>query len=1017
MGFLLRFNKFSLALFILISLPVYSVGEIDECSEGDINEFVTTLFDSNCLDLGEDKRCNCLENQRPDDAKISRIDSKNKILQYQENLRSKRTKNFWEVYTQMINGAAMQAKILDPKGTYTTQEKVVGCTASEMSKEIKSKILNHLDVKKGQEEAALKAKIAEFKICEKEKRDCQTLKNEINVLEEDFKEKQKDEYEKICESIKLDNNKTSAQIQLETAKIWFQSTPMNDELKNTKIKKIDCYLIMVGTSSTKKEDYLVNGCVDATGVWSALDKTSPSAYNFTINMPAQTQKIMDENSPGSSAIASAVAAGRTVANATAVVQNYVTCSLDSEKIKTFMEEFDNEKIAYLKSNGETPIAVASISDCGTDVICNSFDQVTKAALKAQGQAIEQVPGYCKSYSDFLLNRSVPGDAFMQQLAQTPDDKLGNLLKTPAIINSEADKQRLNFLKTNPLISKIVFTGQNQNELGLELKKVAIASQGKTHAEKLNSFLTFMKGPVKNILSSDDFKNSEKYICEQMINNYSAIQVSNDLPPFKEEPNELPLVSALRSCDLSLNRATSVSAATGLFSLIDQIDQGDSPSAALSDAEQFKAYNLENCKGFDQFAKQECGGEMNKRCVSKFHLSKPKTEEDKVLDSQGTARDIDQEAFNQVAKYSTDKSQDSVHRSVGSRIFGRKTSKTITPFRNSVDPVLRPVDKEKSLPTPAITNQNTSLAPLSNSSAFVPVKTPANLKPNSPFQANPGQVIPPFNKPPVAFNPEKLASNSDITKSIENYDQLTHEDKASGLRQVKNYLNENKDSLASTELEEKIAETNKKLDAELAKQQNLASKYSSFNYSSTSISNNSNKSNFVPDSQSISAPVSPSSSSSADIRPPSSIGQNASRMNDALNSIHKDNSASQGRTPASSTGSKEIIIKSGVVNSDQLNGKLVVSQELIASSESEFKKISTDIVALELYLKANLIEQGSNQGRIISISDPSSKVPAQNLIFRVVLENGKYLVQSIPSNVKVERVSTLQRLKLNLKSIQ
>jgi hypothetical protein len=233
-----KFLKISVLLSLILSFPTYSLVSLEDCSQGEIDEFVTSFYDSNCLGRPEDQQCSCLQKQRPEEAKISSDDSKNKIIQYQAELRTKRTQNFWQDYTQIINGAALQAKILDPKGTYTSQEKVVGCTASEMSEKIKSKILDHLNVKKGQEETALKDKISELKKCIKEKRDCQNLQNETAALEENFKITKKDEYAKICGATLENNAQFSAKTQLEIAKAWFKDADMDAHKKNEKIKKL-----------------------------------------------------------------------------------------------------------------------------------------------------------------------------------------------------------------------------------------------------------------------------------------------------------------------------------------------------------------------------------------------------------------------------------------------------------------------------------------------------------------------------------------------------------------------------------------------------------------------------------------------------------------------------------------------------------------------------------------------------------------------------------------------------------
>jgi hypothetical protein len=1004
-------------IFILLSLCLYSYAtnvsaqaqEACDAYNGEMNSFVNSFFDSKCLDREGESRCECLAEEKSSNQFLESMKSQENIQNYQAQQRTKKTKHFFEVYNEMFLGSAFQREILYGKDVDKNNgqvEKVVGCTASEMAKKIDKKIKHHIDIKKELEEEALENKISELNDCKKTRNDCEWLQEQVKQTELNYKKKKSEEYDQICKQINANNKKTSAQIHLETARNWYLSTSLPDEEIQKKIKKIDCLLIQVDGVGTVPEDYRTKGCREITGEWSSVDRLVPikSAQILVQFQPQIPTSNIDNNSD--------VILPLPQKNIT-VVSTTPVCHRSTMEVQIFMEDFDNEKIAYLKNEGTSTQKNKDpqLSDCGGDEICKSFDEINILALKAKEQSFKYSPKNCISYPEFLMKKGIPGDEFMKELANTPDDRVGELLKIPKIITSESSKQRLHFLKSNPLVAQLVLDDGKRIKLANDLKKMALTNSKKSKAQKLDSYLSFVKGPVKDLINQDNFKSSQKFLCEQMINSYTAIQISAELPPVKEDPAKFPLMAAVQSCELSLDRITSVTESVGDLELNDLFRTVDGDTPEKSDEEKFKQMNQENCQKYPAFSDSKCNGVQDEACREKFLASSDMKDEQDVLNKQGTSRQLNETNFNRAAAYSRDADQDTVYKRAWDKKIGNRLSKNVIPYKGQKEEFIKSQAEDKSkvaaaMPEIKQPDYTKGTLPQNTNTAVTKNNIESNIqKTQTP---NPGQVLPSYSDTPVTFLPEKLATSKDVRSSLPDFEKLPQEDKIAGLNQVKNYLDNSKDNFETADLQRKIEDTNKLLDAELKEQKANINKYSSFDYKTPNFNNKTNQATEGNGVLSPSGDNSGSSSAACGNIANSSKGQNA--VNDALNNIDQNKLSAQPQTK------KEVIIRSGVVSEAEFKGKIEISQELIASSEEQFKVLSTDAKALESYLQTQLMNQDIGEGRIISILDPSSKIPAQNLIFRVVIENGRYVVQSLPVTVKVERNSTLEGLKLNLKSI-
>lgn len=1003
-------------IFILLSIFIFSyatnVSALDEeaCAyDGEMNSFVNSFFDSQCLDFEGEARCECLAKEKDSNQFLASMNPQANILLYQKEQRSKKTTHFFEVYNQMFLGSAIQRQILFGKDADKNQEsqvqKVVGCTASEMSGKIEKKIKLHLDDKKDLEEEALALKKSEYNDCKVIRNNCEWLGDQVKALEEKIKLKKDDAYKIICAEMAENNEKTSTLMLLNTAKSWYLSSGLTDQEINKKTQHIDCLIIQTSGTAVVPEEYTKKGCEKITGPWSTLGNIAPStkaSFEYTMQ-PIKFEKL-PENSDDIPNLPP---------RKITVTSMHQSCSLTSSGITKFLQDFDEEKINHLAKEGKLPQKENDLhlSDCGEDKICKSFDDINKKALHAKEQDFSYSPKNCISYPEFLIKKGIPGDDFMQALANTPEDKVGELLRAPTVLNSNVAKQRLDFLKSNPLVAQLVLDDKKRIQLAKELKKVSLTNAKKSKAEKLESYLSFIKGPVKELIQADDFKSSQKFLCEQMINNYTSIQISNELPPIKNGSEDFPLMAAVQSCKLSLDMITSVTDSVGVLEINDLFKEVENDVPELSDEEKFKKMNEENCKEYPEYAKSQCASVQNEDCRKKFLSSGSMKDEQKVFDTYGTRSQLSQEHISRAGAYSRDTDQDTVYKREWDKKIGSKLSRNVIPFKGQKEEFSKAQAEDKSRVAagmPEFKQPDSSKVTPSQSTNNSITKTNIESNNQKTQSPNPGQILPSYPETPVTFLPEKLAASKDVRSSIPDFDKLPQEDKIEGLNQIKNYLDDSKDNFETTDLQRKIAETDKLLDAELKQQKENSNKYSAFNYKAPNFNSNTNQATEGNGVISPSGDNSGSSSAASGNIANTSKGQNA--VNDALNSIEQNKISDQSRP------NKEVIIRPGVVSEAEFQGKIEISQELIAASEEQFKEFSTNTKSLESYLQSLLKDQDIGEGRIISIVDPSQKVPAQNLIFRVVIENGRYVVQSLPVTVRVERNSTLEGLKLNLKSI-
>lgn len=996
-------KKIILAFSVIISTLTVGAQPVpapQDCNiNTEMNDFVKTLFDPGCLNKGDKKaQCDCLEAEKATNFLVSELDKKENIKKYQRELATKRTQYFWQVYTQMTHGAALQKQIMfgeELKGK--EEEKVVGCPPSELVADYKKNLQTHVEKMEDKRRTALETVTTELQACLANRGKCNVLKHQKKLLEDEIGLSSKDEVRNIEDNTRIANRKSDSYQQLTMAKSWYERSQLPPAEKTEKLKKVKCYLLKLDISeSADGSEYERNGCGKITG--EIQPSRSISGASTATTFQFENVKLKND------------------------LTDVEICDQSCAEIQDFIAKFKDEKNQVRVAAMKTVNSVAAnmvgrmsdikIKDCKSDKLCQSFEDTNNNALSALQENFQQDGNNCVTYPEFLLRKGMPGSDFMQELSSMPPESIADFLTTPKVLKTKADKQRLKFLRSNPIVAKLAIDPANRKVMAQALQNFSKGVADKPYSKRLDDYLNFMKTTVKDLMKNEDYKSQQQYICKRMINSYTAIQVATDLPPLKEDLAAFPLTSAIRDCKIELNNAVSQTSTieslemNDLFREVEDLTGDAGPEK--SDEERFEEVNKKKCVGYSDFLKT-CNQDIES-CRQEF-LSKNKEnlDEQKVYEKWKTITNPENINFNRVANESRSSYQDDSFKRWWTKKVGSKMSKDPFPYKG--EEAEFSYDQKMNEAKMASTEVPSSF----KSSEFDAPKEQAPVaQASAPVQpvTNPGQIIPSYSTQPI-FDPSKLVPGQSVTKAITNFNELPSMQKIEGLKEVQEYVKEKKDSFEESDLEEKLAETNEKIAEEKAHQEEIEKKLAqNKTHRGTQPTFNTavNQTNHAPTVGNTGGSSATSSTSFGRANGLSNTSGGFGAVNDAL----KNKEEVSNRNPASIKEPVDLTIKTGVVAPEELKGKIEIQAELTAASSSEFVSISQNITDLEKYLEANLDKKDIGQGKIISIVNPGTQGPVQHLIFRVNVENGKYVVQSMPANVKVQRSSTLDRLKLNLK---
>ncbi len=354
------------------------------------------------------------------------------------------------------------------------------------------------------------------------------------------------------------------------------------------------------------------------------------------------------------------------------------------KATAFLVEFDKE---YKKAGGEVnrpeackPDTIlehrgknnpgdSKILDYSEVELCNAMENMNTALADEVRLKYENKPKVdCINFAEYKTFKGMPTPALLNEFSK--DSFLGGfgeLLDTPKERNTDLEKDRYNFLRSNPLIAKLAQNPKSKTALGHMLKTLGKTLSGKTNdVDRLNEYLKFMKDDKKGLKSLLDNPKSETtnmFICEQMTKSFTAIQVSNDLPPAPKlkadgDPSFNLESYKIERCQLDEHNSASI---TNLQKTLDlspifRLAAVDPIEDARNIDNDYSAFKAKNCP--DYSAKIEsCPGKSDKaleKCRQAYLAKSDFNEENQAL-VENDVHSLTNEDFRDIRK-STDETR-------------------------------------------------------------------------------------------------------------------------------------------------------------------------------------------------------------------------------------------------------------------------------------------------------------------------------------------------------------------------
>ncbi len=408
------------------------------------------------------------------------------------------TKKFVNVFSQMTIEADVQEGLLGL--SKTGEEKIGNCPPALFAGRVKTNTANHF--------------------------------TDQNKLLEEMKEKKERQYKNRCEKLGILNKISKISSKLFNGKTEQELRDTTDcNRRKAELELIEKNLI-AGISTKATEDL----CHDS------ASKLSKIAFVKRLEIASKHYEIMGN-----------IEKAKASREKLHLLQNAeAACYMNASsspvgRATAFLAEFDKE---YVKKGGIVPREgqctsekilghrekngignLADIND-GEIELCNAMENMNAAlADDLRLQYAEKPQSECISFAEFKTFDGMPSEALFDRFA---NDRSGDLLDAPKEIKSADGEDRYKFLRANPLIAKLSQNAKTKKKLGLMLQKLGRKLKGQSKVDKLNGYLEFMrdeKNGLKSLLGNEKDTNlASAYTCEEMTKNFTAIQVSNDLPP-------------------------------------------------------------------------------------------------------------------------------------------------------------------------------------------------------------------------------------------------------------------------------------------------------------------------------------------------------------------------------------------------------------------------------------------------------------------------------------------------------
>lgn len=960
------------------------------------------LLNIKCYEKDRSKQCNCLEQAAKDNFLLNAmaVAKEQSLPQLRDQNRAKLTTQFMSVYSQMTVEAAAQAQILKIDETKDT-EKVVGCTAKDMAEKITHKSQEQAKEQKADledflaERKRLRAngKCDNTNIWGKERIKCEDLDKQIANIESHIKltAEVEDPCPKAMAVLKTPvyMNMISKYGAGAKTELKVLIDRLVTELKKEKISNEHLTMLMRDYASYRLNTTNVTSNFKWNGQLS--EAALPAPKNACQQLLTATNYLLSKARDGR--VVSKEAGSRRTVNAKCV-------DISSVESRQLCEIMDNLNAGL------------------TQEIKDKYSHDPKTE--------------CVSMAEYKTFKSMPDQHLM---AEFLDDKNAHHLLRPPKSHEKLAESRANFLRSNPILGKLSSDSKNRRALGRALHDMAVSMKGKTsEADRLKTYLDFMQGPVKNLLNDvSKKKGTEAFICRTMIDNYTAIQVAQDIPDIDEENKEQDafskLMSAVGSCKRDKwNKSTTTNLsvtldASPIFMLGSRDPVGDEKKLK----EDFEQYKKNNCPDYAQKI-ASCpdstpGGVEGCRqnyLNGKSSMAFSNSTQMGSISSTLTAKDMthierqfDPERQDKEYQEHWDKT---VGSKMGSPIAKRGKEQEYIRQQEHVNTTVANTEVPQQYWHSPMPSSYPDLAESSSGATSTTSRSPASVDDS---EVNEGQEVPSFVQQPapgiqpnlmpspVPFTPEAISQASSIQQLNPQFEQSKPEQKVKYLDELeKNLSSMPEEDRDLVEEKLRLKDERNEAEAELALLKKKNQELSEIE-KQTKIVNKP-----IPMKQNVALPQNVagmypilsgsgvSTASKATIGPKNSP---QSAINDALVKIHEQKGEGNTRQIASNPQGIQVEIKSTEADVKSLKGPFIVVDSLKAKSHEEYDELKKDANKLAEFVAKGLSNEkikGLKNNDIIAITDPSTD---KKILFKVSkTSNTSFSLESWPTNVVAQQ---------------
>ena len=694
------------------------------------------------------------------------------------------------------------------------------------------------------------------------------------------------------------------------------------------------------------------------------------------------------------------------------------CAFINELIEKPSPPFTNSDVG----GGDVLVGKCDNKKAEDKTLCEVFNGIN-ADLKAEVvKKYESQPKDCISNAEFETFKGMPGKLLMEELAKakSPED----LLTIPTSSNSPLERERIKFLRSNPILAQLSRDPSFKGVLGSLLKNVAKNQliPGKSNKDSYNEYLTFMKRDVAVLLKSSNVDKVKAYVCDELSNNFTAIQIANDLPdlnkPSSSDNYPEQLKKALSRCKiLDVNEASTTNT-QALLKTSPLFTLGLTDAEKLAEVASFDDMKNDICKDYNSdFAAASCDGKMDDNCRAKYLGTLPASVEianatkgmieKKMINPFLTVQDV-----NFASSQNDERKQDHEFINWWDQTIGSKLSKDVIASKGEGDQFI--ADQKNNLEIASGTNVPDRFLP-SNVVSAPGINTPSE---NSNQPNSQGQQIPEYSKDVEPFDVSKLASATSAKDMIPKFESLPPVKQKESLTEFKEFNASQPNSpISQQSIDEEIAKVNNKIEENI---QDISKKIEKISNTSPeiappsksglnqpSVNNISNQSNVASVNQpAVNSKPNPSVASTAKIDTKSISSKATNKALLQANEFRESeaNRQNEGRFPPSLLVKESIQFQKGEVDSTILQPGLLVNQEvLVPDSHAKYEKIRTNVDDLKVFLADQIDPKTISAPKIYRIKDPKKGSNLHMLFYVSKGPSGEISVKAI------NRKSTLRDL--------